>query len=279
MKFLIDNYCTDKSTQALYLYKNLNNHPDHEAFIRMNGETSIYDAFDKIKPDIYITSIFLFARDTIEYLKENKNTNIQIILCANEANQDMINKVEETFTENNIPCLFIFSNDSSIKTSKFRFVHLPECADLNNPSENFPQYKIDKAVFVNKITNIPKYNGTFHVLSTNTNIRNNVDISLPVHIISNLYNRYETIVFNDMQNCIPQAFFDAVARGNKVYYDVENKEIDELFKKIFKLDKSLNFNDPDRLDNFDSFRQIVLDKHLCTNRTKTLLSQIPNIKS
>mgnify|MGYP006282428655 CR=1 FL=1 len=282
MKFLIDNYCTDKSTQALYLYKNLNNHSDHESFIRMSGEVSIYDSFDTIKPDIYITSIFLFAQDVITYMKENPNNGIKIILCANDATQDMINKVEESFIDNNIQCLFIFSNNADLKTTKFRFVHIPECADLNGPEESFPAYNIDTAVFINKPSNIKKYDGTFHVLSTNMNLRNNVDICLPVHIISNIYDRYNTIIFTDIGNIIPQAFFDSIARGMKTYYDIQDKDVekqvDDLLKKIFKLDQSLNFNDENELDNFDKLKQIVLEKHLCTNRTKTLLSQIPNIK-
>lgn len=284
MKFLIDNYCTDHSTQSLYLYNNLNKHKEHEAFIRMNAESSIYDSFDRIKPDFYITSVFLLTKDAISYIQENKNTNIQFILCANNATQDIINKIEASFEDDNIPCAFIFSNDQSLQTKKIRFVHLPECADMHHSQIELPKFKIKKAIFVNDTSNIKQYDGTFHIISTNMKLKQDVDICLPVNVMSNLYNRYDEIIFNYMHNYIPQAFFDAIAHGNKVYYDIENKDIEKeteaLLNKVFKLEpnESLNFNNSNKIDKFDTLRSMVLEKHGCANRTKTLLSQIPHKK-
>jgi hypothetical protein len=281
MKFLIDNYASNQSTQPLYLYKNINQYAEHEAFIRMNGEVSIYDSFDRISPDIYITSVHILSQDAIIYLKENK-VKTRICLCLNGANKDMIEKAEDSFLSNEVPCAFFFTNDYDVKLKKTRLLYLQEAADLNTTVSFNLKYNIDKAIFTSGDKKIKNYDGTYHILSVDQKPKNNVDFSLPIHIINNLFHNYKEIISTDIYSYIPQYFFDAIARGVKTYYDIENeilaKEIDELCGKILKIDNRLNYNNPNKLDNFEDLRKHVLEKHTCESRTKSFLSQLPQSK-
>lgn len=279
MKFLIDNYSTDQSTQPLYLYKNINANTEHEAFIRMNGEVSIYDSFDRIMPDIYITSIHLLTQDAIIYLKENNNVKTKICLCLNGANKEMIEKAEDSFLSNDIPCGFFFGNDASVKLKKIRYLNLQEGADIKNQIDFKLNYSIDRAYIVYSDIKIKNLTGTYHIISTDKKLQNITDFCLPVHIINNVYTKYQEIILTGIEGHIPQCFFDAIARGAKIYYDIEDsqkeKYADELFGKVFKIDNKLNYNNKEKLENFDELRKYVLEKHTDENRTKSFLSQLP----
>ena len=280
MKFLIDNYSDSNSTQSLYLNKHLNE-CGHTSFLRIDPNQSLYDALDIHVPDIYITSAHTFSKDLILYITENQQTNLKLIVCVNGANQNLIEKIEDLIKANNINCLFFFGNKKDVKTKSIKYLLLPEATDINIIVESSElKYNIQKAVIVTDRSKIKRYDGTYHVISLNQNMQK-CDFFLPVTMFAHLYFNYQEVIVTDFEDYIPQYVYDALSRNIKLYYDIDDtvlsNKMNETLMKVFKLESdALNYNSSNKLNNFLDISAYVNEKHTSLNRTKTLLSQIPN---
>lgn len=277
MKFLIDNFSSHDTTQPLYLNKYINT-LGHESHMRIDPNQSLYDVMDTISPDFYITAISTLSQDAVLYLKENIDKNISIIICTNGARQNIVEEAENLIVTNEINCSFFYGNNPNIKTKKLRYVLIPEAADLNiNPGTTM-NYSIDKAVIVTEKSMIRNYQGTYHVISLLEKM-NKCDFYAPVGMLTAIYKMYNEIILTTFDGYISQVFFDGVARGAKVYYDIHDKQeeklADEIFSKVFKIDTKLNYNNPDKLLDFTELKKYILEKHSGINRAKTFLSQLP----
>ena len=98
-------------------------------------------------------------------------------------------------------------------------------------------------------------------------------------MLKTLYTNYNEIVVADCNFSLNQCFFDALSLGCKVYYDVisenERQVVGNTVKKILG-DFDISYASQNKIDDFSEIQKIVLNKHTSSNRTKTLLSQIPN---
>lgn len=277
MKFLIENYAGYESTQALYFHKHINDYNEHSCVIRPNN-ISIFDSFDIIKPDVYICSASKLSKDALLYIKQNKD--IKLIICVDDISNDDIQSLDDIIKQSEVICHFFFtSGNINNKKVRTRIVQIRNGADINLEPSLKIQYNIQKAILVNKATKIKNYNGTFHVISCNPNLKDSIDFYLPVTMLPSVYGKYEEIIFTDLQENLSQCFFDAIYNGNKVYYDIVDedkaKKADEIIDTTFKVGNSLNYNNPNKLINFDDLKRYVAEKHSSLNRTKTLLSQLP----
>jgi hypothetical protein len=143
-------------------------------------------------------------------------------------------------------------------------------------NKNSLMYKISKAIVVNSEEEITERDGVYHTISNNEKLREKVDIVLPENMMFSLYKNYDEVIFTKIEKLIPQSFFDALHQCNKVYYEYATNEIEESIRKIFKLGGNLlNYNNESKLDNFESIKSTVEEKHMPINRIKTMLSQIP----
>lgn len=275
MRFLIENYASHDDTQAFYFYQALKSDNNHEAFLWQSGASSLYDILDKFKPDFFITHAYKLSKDLAHYINET-DCRLKLLLSVRNLTQDMVCSIEDAVINSKIKCGFFFSNDGSIQTKKIRFVHINDAYDDNlTKQQKSIDYDIDTAYIVNTEKDITVENKeTYHFLSTNSNLKNVVDIVLPEINLSSLYSNYKEIVFRGLDKYIPQSFFDAIMLGNKVYYERSSGSIDEIINKMLKTDK-LKYDDSSRLEDFSDIRKHILDKHTSKNRAKTLLSQLP----
>lgn len=278
MKFLIENYAGYESTQALYFHKHINDYDDHSSVIRPNN-ASVFDAFDAISPDVYIASAHTLSRDAVLYLKENKHKDIKLLICTDGLSVEEVQSLEEVLKKNDVSCHFFFNSAESQNTKRSRVVHIRNGFDSNIEPALKIDYNIQKAIFVNKSSKIRNYQGTFHVISTNQQMKDNVDFCLPVTMLPSIYSKYEELIFTDLPHSLPQYFFDAIYHSKKVYYDIvdveKSKLVDELVGSVFKVGNRLNYNNPDKITDFADIKKHVEEKHSSFNRTKTLLSQLP----
>lgn len=284
MKFLIDNYAEYNNTQALYFHKHINEYEQHSAHIVSNHNMSLYDLFDTFSPDVYITSAHKLSKDSILYLKENqKDKQIKLAISIQGIKNSDVLSIEEILNKHGVNCSFFFLNSSS-KTLPFvkktNIVRIHDCADLNLELNLDIDFKLDRAFIVDQNTTNKLRSGTYHAISLNPALNGKVDFVLPINLMSAIYKKYDEIIFTDMEDYIPQAFFDAILRGNAVYYQIDNKQhekvVDEMMAKTFNCEDRLNYNSSNRLSTFDDLKALVIEKHSSQNRTKTLLSQIPN---
>ena len=108
MKFLISNYSNPWNTESYYFNAGLNLIDGVKSEI-FNSNDSVYDNFDKIKPDIFITHASQISKDVIYYLKDNQ---IQIIINCNGITKEAIENISQnssilTPAEANVSiCLF-----------------------------------------------------------------------------------------------------------------------------------------------------------------------------
>lgn len=279
MKIAIENFSTTEDTQCLYL-SNAFNVLGHESIIFDQTKTSIYDIFDSYKPDIYITHAFRFSKDVLYYI-ENNNYEIDILLNINNVTPSNVINFDKFFEEKNIESSFFFtsSGKKDIPKRNRNILSLSHAADINllNISPSI-EYSIDKAIFAFDKVGTKEYNGTYHIISNNPHIKDNVDIYLPEMSLAPLYKCYNEIIFTDFKGFFSQAFFDAIAIGSKVYFDIiEPQKIEDLnqsINKLFKEDFNLIYDNSDRLVNFTQLRNIILEKHSPLNRANSLLSNI-----
>jgi|688.fasta_scaffold24745_9 hypothetical protein len=278
MKFLIENYAGYESTQPLYFHKHINDYEQHSSVIRPNN-MSVFDAFDVINPDVYIASAHTLSRDSVMYLRENKDKDIKLLICTDGLSVEEMQSLEDVLKKNEVNCHFYFNSSESNNSKRSRVVHIRSGVDLNLEPALKMDYRIQKALFVNKSSKIRNYQGTFHVVSINRQMKDSVDFCLPITMLSSIYSKYEEIIFTEISNSLPQYFFDAIYHGEKVYYDIvdeaKSKLADEIVGSVLKVGNGLNYNNPDKITDFTDLKKHIEEKHSSLNRTKTLLSQLP----
>lgn len=279
MNILIDNYSNYSSTQSLYLHHHISQMPEHDCQFR-NTNMSIYDTMDSINPDVYITSAQLLSKDFILYMKENTDKDIKLLLNIQTVPNNEVIEVEKALIDNGMKNVLFFSSycDEPPITRKIKVLKLLDAADENYIVNKDLNYKIDKLIVVSSPHQIRKYEGTFHVTTSNQEIRQDVDFCLPINLIGGLYSRYEEVIFTDMSNNIPQMFFDAVFAGNKTYYDLPGhdwpQQVKEMFNTIFGVGDTLDYKSTNILQDFSEIQKEVKTKHTSSIRTQELLGAI-----
>lgn len=281
MKFLIDNYAEYDNSQALYFSQHISQSDEHDSIFLSQQNMSLFDTFDKTKPDFYITSASHLSRDAVLYLSENKN--VRLLLSVSGTKNNEVIEIEKILLQNKVNCPFFFSDlgDSDLPfTKKIKTIRI-----LNGYDENFEldnpelKFNVDKCVIALNSPEIRNYNSTFHVVTTNSKLSKDVDLFLPINWLSQLLANYQEIIFSDLGDSLPQIFFQALSCGKRVYYDIKNETKSEKASKIidgiFGVGDSLNYKNSEKMLDFSDIRQTVLEKHSSSRRTKTLLSQIP----
>lgn len=277
MKFLIENYANSSQTQCLYLNTILNSHDSCKSFLYNSKERSMYDVLDKFSPDYFITHASLLKNDFVVYCKQEKK-DIKLLLNIQGLSNDNVAQLDISLQANDINCPILFTTINSSLLPKIKHRRLLQLLDAFDPnltrSKKIATYQLPKAFFVLNQHDIDE-EVPYHIITINDKIKKYADICIPEVYMSTLYSNYEEVIFYDINNYIPQSFFDAIAMGNKVYFKSENKDTIEMINNILKPEKSLNYDDEDKLQDFTNIKKYVLDKHSGQNRVKTLLSQLP----
>lgn len=266
MKILVSNYATNESTEAIYLNTAFNA-AGCESTLWPNN-ISTYDIFDIVNPDIHITHHSKLSQDLALYLQQAPN--IDIIINVTGMNQNLLRGLEEKLHEFNIkPRLFIVNYHNHNLKSKTNIITLLHGADIFF-GRGIKQYNIEYGIFVNDKKQINPIGQTYHYLSTKENLQNDADICLPEYKMAPLLINYDSIVFKYFDKTMPQIFYDAAYYGNKVFFDVENRNtLDDIFIKLFGENNYCNIKDT----NSGHVGDKIKEKHTCLHRAKSLLSQ------
>jgi hypothetical protein len=266
MKFLIDNYSSTYHTEPMYLNETLNLIEGCSSVIRYDDKMSIYDNFDLVGPDFFITHGNKMSMDILSYLKEHEN--IYLIVNISGLTQEQVKTLENILKLHEINQVVFFINypNHGIIAKNINIFVLAHGADIFLTPTSNTVYNIKEGVFVNSKSQITKREGTYHYLSNTNSISKDVDIFLPTVYMSNLYRNYDKIVFKSFGKIIPQSYFDAIFNGNMVEYepDSSNDPTISVLANIFE-----------GCDTFAKMKQQVRNKHTCLHRTKSLLSQLP----
>jgi hypothetical protein len=230
---------------------------------------SAYDIFDQTNADYVITHISSVNTDIISYMKENPKLNLIINITG--SNQDGINFLENIFDDEKINCPLLFNNQhNKLTTKKTNLMYLAYSADVFLNRKQKLKYNINKGIVVNK-PHDKEYNGTYHTISNDPKLDKHVDIVLPVAQLSTIYNNYDEIIFTDIDDNLPQTFYDSVYSGCKTLVDIQDVGKIQNIKKILKTEQNLCDTNLDHTE----IRNNVIKKHTCLHRVKSLLSQLP----
>jgi hypothetical protein len=278
MRFLINNYSSNFTTEPFYLNAGLNLLSSCKAAMWNQTEISAYDIFDQFQPDYFITDAKNISLHAVDYILRNKHKNIKTLINISGMTQDYVNAIDSKLTENGVEVPFYFTNNDSskIKALKTKIIYIGLGADIFLRPGNL-NFKIDRGIIINSESAIKNYEYPYpqHFISVREELSNIADIVLPTFQLSNIYHNYKEIIFRDIYTVVPQMFYDAVYSGNKVYFDIDHHEkgveFSEKLKKVLKIE--LDVCDPNL--NSAELKSVIKKKHTCLNRLKSLLSQLP----
>jgi hypothetical protein len=240
--------------------------PEFKSAIWHPSQISAYDIFDIVKPDVYLTHALMINTEAVQYMKSNKS--IKMVISTNGLNQKETEELEDLIQNQDINCAFLF-NDAlcSNKTKQINTVCVNAGADVFVNVDD-ASYDIDKAIIVNDSSEIKEYDGSYHIISPNSKVSDNVDLFLPSAKISSIIKNYKEVVFRSLEGS-SQLLYDCIYYGNKVILDFEDKDYQNktlnIINKVLKID--ISNEAPEKI------KETVTSKHTCLNRAKSLLSQ------
>jgi len=258
MKFIIENYSTEFTTEPLYFTECLNK-IGCETVLWNPKEISTFDIYDIVAPDVIVASLASITLDLFKVLRGKGNT--ELIINVSEASQNEISALEEAVKVNGINCPLIFGDGvgDQYKTN-LKYLHILKGADifLQNQDNRLPDYSIDKAFMIEEDDEIAS-SGSYHVVGLRKDIK--ADIMVPVSAFYQICKNYKKIIFKKTNTALSQFFFDAHFYGNNISVETggENKE---------EIDKILN-------TYFDGdVQQSVKTRHTCTRRVARWLQKL-----
>jgi hypothetical protein len=273
MRIIIDNYSDAYTTQPMQFHRQFLEQGIESSMLDMSS-VSVYDAMDTLKPDILITSGTKLTNSIVQYLSEDKGK--KLVLNIDNLQKDQVQQIADLLKQNSISTICFITSDYSLpqKIDKINVVKLLPSVDTYMIQGLDFDYNIEIGLVIDNLIDDIGYPNTFHVISANPDLVNKTDISLNCLGLRSIYSKYNNIVIKDLKN-VNQILFDALAFGNKVYYDnKEDNGLGEKLKSIFKIDLELDYNNENKTQDFSEIKKIIMEKHTDSRRTKSLLSQI-----
>ena len=282
MKFLIQNYARNSFTEPLYICETINKTKGSECTMWSN-DASAFDIFDIVQPEVFFTHYSILDNDTLKYLSKNKKTSL--VLNVTGAHQDHINMLEDIISTKKINCPLLFTNQpSKLKTllqKKTKLVSVMHGADLFLANQN-PQgadYSIETAILTNHKPKGGADFDTYHILSHEEELAEDVDLVAPAMHMFSLYRNYKRVIVTHDSKYVPQSFFDAILYGHNAYYfcsdSTQADKMKEVIGSLFPEPTCGNLFWGGSNETEDgSARSVLLNKHTCLHRTKRLFQQL-----
>jgi len=258
MKFLLENYSDESTTEPLYFTECLNR-VGCEAVLWNPGQASMFDMYDAASPDVMVANLSSITLDLFKVLRGRKNT--ELVVHVSGASQEEISALEKAIDSNGINCPLIFGDRAGdrYKTS-LKYLHVLKGADifLQNQTNSLPEYTIEKAFMIEEAEEVAS-DGSYHVIGLRKDVP--CDMFIPTSAFYQICKNYDEIVFKKTSTVFTQFFFDAHFYGNSVSVETggENKG---------GVDKILS-------DYFDSdVQQSIKSRHTCTRRVARWLQKL-----
>lgn len=276
MKIIIDNYSDYKQSQPLYLnqgFKKFGN----ESHVCDFAKDSIFDVCDTFNPNILIMSANRISHDAIQYLQQARD--IQLLINIDTLSEQNVKELVAFIENQNVNIGFLFGANYNLpnKIGSINIVKINHAADINETEELPFDYKIDKAIILENPEENIGYKSSFHVISTNENMKSNADIVMPCISVRSLLPKYNEIIFKNITS-INQLFLNALCSGIRTYYDnKDDSEIKKMLEKMLSSEFNINYNDENKISDFRDITKKILERHTGDNRAKTILSQIKGV--
>lgn len=290
MRVLVQNYATSSSTEPLYIHETLNALDGVESHLWQDNNVSVYDMFDITKPDVFITHFGLLTDDVVKYISKHKN--IQMLINVTSAQQSQLDTIDSVLSEFGIKAPFLFTNQpmllNKIIQRNTKLVSIMHGADLflSRQEPKLPEYEIELGIVTdykinNRLESLTSSFGTYHILTQNESLKEDVDILIPAFHMHEAYPKYKQVVVTSKDMDLPQAFFDAAFYGNSVVYhskyDSQSVKMNTAIQSLLKTNESVSLTVDKIVGNKlnpESVRRSVATGHTCLHRVKRMLSML-----
>jgi len=251
---------------------------------------SVFDMFDAVQPTTFFTHCNLITNDLIKYLS---NSQIECVFNVTYAQQEHVDRLDEVILGNKIKCPFMFTNQprefNSLVQRKTKLISVMHGADifLSKQSVDIPDYSLEMGVITDykpeggRLSSLSNKHSTYHIISTDPELSNHVDIISPTTHMYALYPKYQKTVITQSERYFPQCLFDSMLYGNETYYLTRSKgqqeKSDATFRSLFRdCDSSVCGEDAIHKGgiNFTKLRSTLLEKHTCVGRVKSIMSRL-----
>jgi len=279
MKILIQNYASPLSTEPMYFTRCLAA-ANREVRLWSDPNMSAFDAFDSIKPDVFISHFKFLTNDIVKYLSGNKN--ISLALNASYATEEEMKSIETVLEANKIDTQFLFSNQygilNKVSPSKNKLVNIIPALDVFIGSSEVPNFNVGCAIISTGENEDFKREcesrDVYHKLCLG-NESDTFDIPVNIQSISSLFDSYdEVVIADDINITTSQIMFEASFKAKKLTLRVPSEQ-KELLDKIFL---TLFSEETDIEDVSELIRGQMLRKHNCFKRTARLARALKDSK-
>lgn len=271
MRVLIQNYASPMSTEAMYFYKCLVN-AEQEAALWADPNVSAFDAFDSVKPNVFISHWKFLTSDIIKYLSQNKS--IRPVFNVTFATQDDLEKIEQVLEANGITPEFFFTNqhESLYKLqTKNKLVNIIPALDVFiHIDQGLGDWKHECAVLTTKPTEqffkVCSDNKVHHKLCFGGN-EETFDINVDVQSMPSLCSKYTKLfIVDDINVATSQILFETCFRLDDINIQVPEEQKQMLAQVLASL-----FQDSPNDEKFSAMiKSQILSRHNCFKRTARL---------
>jgi hypothetical protein len=245
MRILFHNYSNEITTEPLYLFQALQK-SGIDSHVWNNPNESAFDTFDKVQPDVFVSSFRTVTPDILKYLKQNPK--IDLVLNVTGCSAAQMNGVEEALKFNNIKSPFVFVNSFEYKPlqkTSLKCERIYPAFDLFRiaPKQNEPICKeaILSVSYDNHLEEQLASKEVYHLIQvTDGEKGEEFDLRSNVSSVQGLSQYYKSFsLVGDTDFCSSQLFFDLNFNANNISVNVEDKEnFDKFLSSIFKDDGS-----------------------------------------
>lgn len=271
MKILIKEYNNPDSSQCDYLSERLNRMDGVQCGI-WNASGGLYSVMDNFKPNAYVIHLSQLNNELFTYIKDEETDTInKLFIVANQCkHQDILSADKALRGIGYDNHTYITNNIKHLDKAPENTVYMSEAADVAAVDAESLKYKINTLIILDKIEELGKVpDGTYHIMSTNPEMKGRVDICIPLIRFSAMLKNYKNVSIRTNDHVLRQFYYDAVLSGCNVTIDSSNSHCKDRMKE---LEASM------RKDGY-SVRDTILHKHLSQHRAEQLLSLIPTESS
>lgn len=284
MKILIQNYVNNISSKPAYLNHCINSLESSSSFLWDVNKISVYDAMDKVTPDVILVHHAGISNDLVRYLTSERETDL--IVDVTGMQQHHLDQLEGSLGSINLPIKFLLSeipsNIDNLK-SKNKKINIAAGTDLFMGKRMAPDFKIEGCVIGRIKTKsfeeaCSKYNSYHRVLVRDyKNQGNREDFDMESNVVSlrTLYEKYGEVVINgDMKYIFSQLFFDAIAHSEKISLKYPEEQ-SELFKETL----GVIFKETEEDPSIQNIKKQIEENHTCVDRCAEFLSAVGEVSS
>lgn len=276
MRILIQNYSSPMSSEPMYLNQTFASAEGVESMLWSPNNISAFDVFDRFRPDLLVCHHMGITNDIVTYLTSNKN--IKVAVNISNIEKDALKILEDLFTQNEINCKVLFSNNYDFveqeKPEKFKYEKILPCADLYFSPSDVPDFKLDAAIISTKhsehLSKMEDKYETYHKMKLGVEQDDNFDLNVNVIMLASLYGKYkEMLICDSVDIAFSQVFFDAFLKSEKVSIKLPEDQQHFFTKALAEI-----FEEEDNENMLENIKDQIKEKHTCVNRAKQLIGAV-----